>query len=1004
MALIPGFVRGSTETAVSARLGSSFLWLAILVFSAATPCQGQDTASGAALEDSDEVIEEILVTGTRIKRKNMISTSPITQVNAEELLYQGTTRVEDLLNDLPQVFPDQHSAVSNNARGTATIDLRGLGSVRTLTLLNGRRLPSGSPFFESADINQIPGMLIERIEVLTGGASATYGSDAVGGVVNFITLQDLEGLQVDYQFSQYQHRNENAPARAALDDAGFSSPGKSVNDGDTHNISVMYGYGDGTRGNITAYVSYRDIEALTQSERDYSACIMRPLDAGGWTCGGSSTIADGRFTDFGLLANAPSTWDPAVDGPWPGSFDFLVDPGTDEFVPRDGHPGQYYNYAPLNYYQRPDTRTTFGAFGHYDFSERIEVYFEANFMDDRSVAQIAPSGSFFWPESVNCSNPFLSTQQFELLCGRYNLTVADTQVVFIGRRNVEGGARMNRFKHESRRGVLGVRGTINDHWTYDAFVNLGDVQLSETYRNDLSVTRVIRAIDVVAHPATGEPVCVSVLDGTDPDCVPWNVFESGAVTEEMTDYLELAGSFPGDTRRLQVTGFVNGDLTEYGWVMPGAEDGVRLVLGAEYRDDKLNTDPDAAAQSGDFAGFGFSPKPVHGGYDLKELFAEASIPLVQGKMGAELISVDLGYRYSDYSTGVNADTYKIAGEWMLNSSVRFRGSLQRAVRAGSIHELFRPLGEGGGLNVDTCVGAVPISSFEQCQNTGVTVAQYGTITDPYGDGWGWTNGVWGGNPHLEPEESDTVSFGVTLNPEFLPALSLSVDYFEIEVNKAIREANSEFIFDQCLDTGLAEYCDDIHRDPATGALWLGDAYILLTDTNIAFLKTTGIDAIADYDLDIGTMGELKLSLVLTYLDELLSQEHPDADVVECAGRYNYPCGNPSHKWGSNFRAVWVTPWNAAVTLNWRHTGEVDDLWDDPYPIDIEAMDYFDLAATWDVTDSIILRLGINNLFDEEPPVLGGFYDSGGGNSNGNTAVGTYDALGRYLFTGVSMKF
>lgn len=1004
MALVPGFVRGGPITAISAQLVNSFLWPAILIFSVAVPCHAQDIASGAGIEDSDEVIEEILVTGTRIKRKNMIGTSPITQVNAEELLYQGITRVEDLLNDLPQVFPDQHSGVSGNAKGTATIDLRGLGSIRTLTLLNGRRLPSGSPFFESADINQIPGMLIERVEVLTGGASATYGSDAVGGVVNFITLQDLEGLQVDYQYSQYHHRNENVAARAALNDAGFSSPGKSVNDGDTHNISVMYGYGDGARGNITAYVSYRDIEALTQSERDYSACAMRPLDAGGWTCGGSSTIADGHFTDWGVLANAPSTWDPAVNGPWPGSFDFLVDPGTDEFVPRDGHPGQWYNYAPLNYYQRPDTRTTFGVFGHYDFSERIEVFFEANFMDDRSVAQIAPSGSFYATNSVNCGNPFLSAQQFELLCGRYNLTAADTQTVFIGRRNVEGGARMSRFKHESRRGVLGARGVINDNWSYDAFVNLGDVELSETYHNDLSVTRAARAIDVVADAATGEPVCVSVLDGTDPDCVPWNIFESGAVTEEMTDYLELSGSFPGDTRRLQVTGFISGDLTEYGWVMPGAEDGVRVVLGAEYRDDKLNTNPDAAAQSGDFAGFGFSPKPVHGGYDLKELFTEAVIPLIHGKKGAELVSVDLGYRYSDYSTGVDADTYKIAGEWMLNSSIRFRGSLQRAVRAGTIHELFRPLGEGAGWDVDTCVGAVPISSFEQCQNTGVTVAQYGTITDPYGDGYGFTNGIWGGNPHLEPEESDTVSFGFTLNPEFLPALSLSVDYFEIKVDKAIREANSEFIFDQCLDTGLAEYCDDIHRDPATGALWLGDAYILLADTNIAFLKTTGVDAIADYDLDIGTMGELKLSLVLTYLDELLSQEHPDADVVECAGRYNYPCDNPSHQWGSNFRAVWITPWNAAVTLNWRHTGEVDDLRDDPYPIDIEPMDYFDLAATWDVTDGIILRLGINNLFDEEPPVLGVFNDSGGGNSNGNTAVGTYDALGRYLFTGVSMKF
>ena len=259
--------------------------------------------------------------------------------------------------------------------------------------------------------------------------------------------------------------------------------------------------------------------------------------------------------------------------------------------------------------------------------------------------------------------------------------------------------------------------------------------------------------------------------------------------------------------------------------------------------------------------------------------------------------------------------------------------------------------------------------------------------------------------NLEPEESDTVSFGFILNPEFLPALSLSVDYFEIEVSKAIQQANPIFIFDQCLETGLAKFCDDIHRDPVTGTLWLNGAYILIADTNIAFLKTAGIDVVANYDFDIGRMGELKLSLVLTYLDKLHSQEHPDAEVVECAGLYNFPCEEPSHKWGSNFRAVWLTPWNAAVTLNWRHTSKVTDLWADPFPIDIEATDYFDLAATWDVTDGITLRLGINNLFDEDPPILGWFFTSAGaGNSNGNTAVGTYDVLGRYLFTGISMKF
>ena len=344
---------------LSERLRTSPLLPTALIFFIVIPAQAQDTDSELALEDDSVVIDEITVTGSRITRKNLISTSPMTQVDAVDLKYQGITRVEDLLNDLPQVFPDQHSGVSNGASGTATVDLRGLGSGRTLTLLNGRRLPSGNPYNESTDVNQIPGMLIERVEVLTGGASATYGSDAVGGVVNFITMKDFEGLQLDYQFSQYQHRNENTIARAALDDAGFDSPAKSANDGDTQNFSVIYGYGDGSRGNISAYASYRHIEALTQSERDYSACTMRS--------NGCRWVGMWRFRDHtgwhilptstSLLANPPPTWDPAVDGPWPGSFNFLVEPGTDQFVPRDGHPGQYYNYAPYNYYQRPDKRS-----------------------------------------------------------------------------------------------------------------------------------------------------------------------------------------------------------------------------------------------------------------------------------------------------------------------------------------------------------------------------------------------------------------------------------------------------------------------------------------------------------------------------------------------------------------------------------------------------------------------------------------------------------------------
>ena len=407
-------------------------------------------AANAQVDDADadaEAVEEIVVTGSRIKRRNLVSTSPVTQVDAVELEFQGITRVEDLLNDLPQVIADQSAGTNNGSSGTATVDLRGLQPIRTLTLLNGRRLPAGSPANPAADINQIPGMLIERIEVLTGGASATYGSDAISGVVNFITADDFQGVQFDYQFSQYAHDNSSYLAQF-VEDAGYALPPGNVSDGDTHNFSLMAGFnGPGGEGNLTAYVTYRDIESVTQSERDHSACALFG-DSADFFCGGSSTIPDGRFTDFGLLTNpdcvlvpAPTPEDPNAmacnripafdyqtglptgetdpDGnpilmpepalpwfgntsgngsmPWPGRFDLLVDPGTNTFANRAGHPNAFYNFAPTNYFMRPDERITAGVFGHYPLGSSAEIYVELNYMDDKTVAQLAPSGSFFWP-------------------------------------------------------------------------------------------------------------------------------------------------------------------------------------------------------------------------------------------------------------------------------------------------------------------------------------------------------------------------------------------------------------------------------------------------------------------------------------------------------------------------------------------------------------------------------------------------------------------------------
>jgi outer membrane receptor protein involved in Fe transport len=679
--------------------------------------------------------------------------------------------------------------------------------------------------------------------------------------------------------------------------------------------------------------------------------------------------------------------------PWPGRFDLLVDPGTDTFVNRQGHPNAFYNFAPTNYFMRPDERITLGVFGHHAIGDRAEVYVELNYMDDETVSQLAPSGSFFELDSVSCGHPLLSQQQFDLICSPYNLTAADSQTVFIGRRNVEGGSRTSSIQHTSYRAVAGIRGDFGNSWSYDAYLNYGEVQYDSVFDEDLSIDRMLRSIDAVAHPVTGEAVCASVLDGSDPDCVPWNVFESGAVTQEMLDYITLPIYFEGDTEQIQFNAFVSSDLGDYGIRVPTADDSVQVVMGVEYRDESLDYRPDETAQMGGAAGFGEQIAPVSGGYSVAEFFGEAVVPVLQGKKAAELVSVDLAYRYSDYSTDKQTNTYKVAAEWTVVPSVRLRASFQRAVRVGNIHELFEPQRGGGGFASDSCEGTNPVATFEECQLTGVTSAQYGNIPENTTN-FDSISTIFGGNPNLDPEESDTVSYGFIFMPEFLPGLTLSVDYFDVEVTDAIAEPDSQFVFDSCIDSGAARFCDSVNRDPATGLLWLGEGHIVVTNTNIGFIKTSGYDIVGSYEQPIGRFGDMSFDVVSTYLDTWDWQELPGEDPWNCVGVYwNGPCERPRPEWRSNLRTTWITPWDASISLLWRYASEIEDY--SGLGNDIPSTDYLDLAGLWEVRDDIVLRVGINNVLDADPPIASF--------GSGNSWPEMYDALGRYWFAGLTMQ-
>ena len=389
--------------------GAAFMAQASMLAVAQEADEAVDTVA-TTTEDATARQETVYVTGSRIASPNMTTNSPVTSVSANDVKLQGVTRVEDLVTQLPQAFAAQNSSVSNGATGTATVSLRNLDlggdAVRTLVLVDGKRMPYGSPNDPAADLNLIPSQMIERVDVLTGGASAVYGSDAIAGVVNFIMKDDFEGVQIDTQYGFYQHNNDYdtngslrdvIAARSVGNPSQFSLPDDNVDDGWSKEITAIMGVNtDDGRGNLTGWIGYRNNGAVLQGERDYSACANGINGTtGDFTCGGSSTSFPGRITDF-------------------NSFDYSLDQGTSEFIPWSGD--YQYNFGPLNYYQRPDERYSVGFNGHYEINDYVEAYTQFMFMDYQSKAQIAPSGNFFVTQGISCDNPLLSAGQRDGLC------------------------------------------------------------------------------------------------------------------------------------------------------------------------------------------------------------------------------------------------------------------------------------------------------------------------------------------------------------------------------------------------------------------------------------------------------------------------------------------------------------------------------------------------------------------------------------------------------------
>jgi outer membrane receptor protein involved in Fe transport len=986
-------------------------------------------ATGAFAQAADTTVGEVVVTGSRIPHPNLTTASPVTTVTAQSIKLQGTVNVEDFINNLPQAFAGQGQYVSNGSSGIATVDLRGLGPQRTLVMIDGKRLQSGDPSSVAADLNFIPPSLIDHVDVLTGGASAVYGSDAIAGVVNFVMKKNFQGLQVDAESSVAEHSNDDSQVRTAAAFNGNPLPTKTEWDGQRDTVTITGGVNSpDDKGNVEFYFGKTTITAVNESKRDFSDCALTTIGTNTQECLGSSTSNIALFKPTGPLSGTPGH---------PNTTSFAVGPGG-SLSPFTGVDD--FNFAPFNYLQRPDTRYNAGEFSTYNINSHVNIYSSFMFMDDHTVAAVAPSGAFNGTSyTVPCNDPLLSTAEATALCGAAAGTTAEGTAT-LAHRNVEGGPRISDIEHQDYRIVLGMKGDLVDGWTYDMSAQYGRTVLTDIESGYFLNSKLVEAFNVVPGATPGSAVCAGNITG----CVPYNIFTPGAVTPAALAFLSGTGINTANDTEQVYNASITGDLGRYGVKSPFASRPASISGGLEYRSENIQTNFDAAIEGGDLAGAGGAIKDTQGTQSDKDAFVELSVPLANDLPFIKALTFETAYRYSDYTSGGGNDTYKFSLDWQTTPDLMLRGSYERAVRAPNVEELFLPTTTGLIGAEDPCAGNAPALSAAKCLNTfthslpGITLAQFTgggyvlngqTLGPIYGNVdqcvSGQCNETSGGNPHLSPEIADTISYGFVFTPSFFRGFSLTVDYWNILVAKAITTIPFNSVVDGCADSGTN--CSLINRTASTNfglfdGTSSGAGAVSLQNVNAGALKTAGIDVESQYhfrlaDFGAPDLGSLTFLFNGTYVNKFTTVI--GTDEYNCAGLYGLTCGTPTPTWRHTFRVTWNTPWNLQLSANWRYYGSAKLDFDtnqaglqtgfkDPNPTDatIPAFNYFDLAATYRLKDKYTFRVGVNNVFDKTPPIVDSenFAISAPPFGNGNTFPQIYDPLGRVIFMGVTADF
>jgi len=929
--------------------------------------------------------QEIVVTGSRIRRRSTDSPAPVAVLTSEQIRQAGQPEIADVVNQLPALAVTQTNQTSNLAgnAGINALDLRGLGTQRTLVLVDGRRHVPAIPGTSAVDVSTIPSSLVERVEILTGGASALYGADAVAGVANFILKKNYEGIDADFRYGNTNY----------LD---FPS----------YDVSLLAGknFDDG-RGNVTLYGFYEDQPGrLSGRDRPWTA---RPYPIYAHGPGQKvSTIQDGVYNvNAGEAAQVllggklyAFTHDGHLRAPvlGPGGIvnqtpEDLTNPSVLGDLLTDG--GEYDGRYDDWYLQVPSNRVSFHGSADYSFSDAFKLFFTGDFSREKSQSAGAPYGSF-GSDVVPGDSPFI-TQEMRDAAGS---DLADG--INFARKFAQLGVpytTYNRKTFELIGGAEGKFSLFSQPWNYSAYYSYGkSIQRHQDF-NQTAIGRYQDGLDSTVGP-DGQPICRSTLTAPDNGCLPINPFAD--LSQQVIDYLQYDSSPGHATLSQQVaSGYVSGGLFN----LPGGP--VQLVLGAEYRREAQHigavpeydpTNPlyDPSIQITETA--------LTGHYSVKEVFSEVHLPILSNRPFFQTLSLDSAVRLSDYSTAGHTTTWKFGGEWAPVRDIRFRSTYGQAVRAPNIGELFTQSRIGGQWLTDPCNTYNLANRIDRTQYTAGNCALINpTDKTTY---WNYLDVITQGNLNLKPETARTLTIGAVIQPHWIRNLAITVDYYDINIRGAISTFAAQQILNHCVDSPTLDnqYCPFVERDAANNI-----KSVTTENLNLSGYHTRGIDMELVYQFpleDIGlgpNSGTLSIDSAYTRLlmrDYQLDPTDPST-VTRTAGVFGSP------KWKGVTRTSWSND-KATITWTLRHYGPMrptTQTTPDRYqPYETGNVFYNDFSVSYRLNHMLEFYGGLMNAFNRAPPRVPGA-EAGGANFESGYTAGVYDVIGRTFWVGLRFK-